>query len=260
MKVIRVIRTHLLLCLLSLGLTGCNTTTVVHVLDRQAIYQSTPYVHLEAGNYTSTISAQQFKNIGNLGIGVFENFDGDAILVNGSLFQTKRDGKLVPPPDTAKLLAGSCMLFDVEKRFTMRNVASYAEFQKALTNHYATNITLRALQVQGTFNSIRVSCNQKQAPPCKPFSQAIRTAQEHVWKEVSGTLVGFWIPPSVPEGIMPPGFHLVFISEDQTKGGRVLDFESDKLIIYFKQALRLTVNYAPNATTHVDIGSLEKDR
>jgi len=256
MNVTHVKRAALLLFLSVLCLTGCNTTTVVHILDRQAVYQTAPMAHLEVGNYKSTISVQQFKSIGNFGIGVFENFDGEAILANGSLFQAKSDGTLVTPPDTTKLLLGSCMLFDVEKRFTMRNIASYTEFQKALTTYYATNISLRAIQVQGTFSSMRVACSQKQEPPCKPFSQAIRTAREHTWKEVRGTLVGFWIPPTVPEGIMPPGFHLVFISEDRTKGGRVLDFESDKLILYFKQIQRLTINYAPDATPRLDVGPL----
>jgi acetolactate decarboxylase len=144
------------------------------------------------------------------------------------------------------------MLFDVEKRFTMRNVASYREFKKALTSHYATNPCIRALQVEGTFNSITVSCNQKQEPPCKTFSQATSLAKEHTWKEVKGTLIGFWMTPSVPDAVIPPGFHLVFISEDRTKGGRVVDFESEKLILYFKQVLRLTINYSPNTTTHFD--------
>lgn len=256
MNVTHLKRALFLLCLLTLVLTGCNTTTVVHILDRQALYQSAPLAHLETGNYKSTISAQQFKSIGNFGIGVFENFDGEAILLNSSLFQARSDGTVKTPPDTAKLLFGSCILFDIEKRFTMRNVASYAEFQKALATHYATNMTLRAIHVQGTFNSIRVACSQKQEPPYKPFSQAMRTAREHTWKEVSGSLIGFWIPPTVPEGIMPPGFHLVFISEDHTKGGRVVDFASDKLILYFKQALRLTINYAPDATPRLDVGPL----
>ncbi len=252
MNVIRVKRTLILLSLLTLAVTGCNTTTVVHILDRQSVYQTAPLAHLEAGNYKSTISVQQFKSIGNFGFGIFESFDGDAILFNGNVFQAKSDGQVVVPPESAKLLLASCMLFDVEKRFTMRNISSYTEFKKALTSHYATNQCIRALQVEGTFNSITVACNQKQESPCKPFSQATRLAKEHTWKDVKGTLIGFWLTPSVPDAVMPPGFHLVFISEDRTKGGRVLDFESDKLILYFKQVLRMTVNYTPDATTHFD--------
>jgi acetolactate decarboxylase len=252
MNVTRVKRTLILLSVLTLAVTGCNTTTVVHILDRQSVYQTVPLAHLESGNYKSTISVQQFKSIGNFGLGIFENFDGEAILFNGNVFQAKGNGQVVVPPESAKLLLGSCMLFDVEKRFMMRNVASYTEFKKALTTHYATNQCIRALQIEGTFNSITVSCNQKQVSPCKPFSQATRLAKEHTWKEVKGTLIGFWLTPSVPDAVMPSGFHLVFISEDRTKGGKVLDFESDKLILYFKQVLRMTINYTPNTTSHFE--------
>jgi acetolactate decarboxylase len=132
-------------------------------------------------------------------------------------------------------------------------VSSYAEFQKALISHYATNQMIRALQVKGFFNTISVTCSQQQEPPYKPFKEASRVVQKHTWKRVKGTLIGFWFPPSVPDAIISSGFHLHFISEDKTKGGCVIDFESDKLILYFKQVMRMTINYAPASTTHFDI-------
>lgn len=253
-------KNHLLFNAFFLGfvsvLTGCNTTTIVHMLDRHAVYQTAPLAYLQAGNYNNTISVQQFKSIGNFGIGLFDGFDGEAVLADGAVYQATSDGKVLIPPDTAKLLFGACMLFDVEKRFTMRNVPSYAEFQKALKSHYATNQMIRAIQVEGTFTSISVACSQKQEPPYKPFSEAFRLTREHTWKNIRGTLIGFWLPPTVPEAVMAPGFHLQFISEDKTKGGRVLDFESEKLILYFKQVMRMTVNYAPASTTHFDVAPL----
>ena len=243
-----------LLLSLVLAFTGCNTTTIVQMLDRHALYQSTPLAYLQAGNYNTSITTGQFKSIGNFGIGTFDGFAGEAVMLDGVVYQIASDGKITLPPDSAKLFFGSCMLFDVEKRFTIRNVPSYIDFQKALQVYFSTNLHIRAIQVEGTFKSIRVSCVEKQTQPYKPFNEASRQAKVYTWKEMRGTLVGFWTPPSVPEAVMAPGFHLKFISEDKTKGGHVVDFQADKLTILMKHIMRLTVNYSPTASSHFDTG------
>ncbi len=232
--------------------TGCNTTTIVQMLDRHALYQSTPLAYLQAGNYNTSITTGQFKSIGNFGIGTFDGFAGEAVMLDGVVYQIPSTGKIAIPSDETKLFFGSCILFDVEKRFTMRNVQSYNDFQKALQSYFSTNLHLRAIQVEGTFKSIRVSCVEKQTPPYKPFNEASRQAKVHTWKEMRGTLVGFWTPPSVPEAVMAPGFHLKFISEDKTMGGHVIDFQADKLTILMKNIMRMTVNYSPTASSHFD--------
>jgi acetolactate decarboxylase len=241
-----------LLMSLVLAFTGCNTTTVVHVLDRHALYQSTPLAYLQAGNYNASITVEQFKSIGNFGIGIFDGFDGEAVLLNGVVYQINGAGKIVIPPGQTKLLFGSCLLFDMEKSFTMHNVPSYAAFQQSLQSYFSTNQLIRAIQVEGTFTSIRVSCTEKQTPPYKPFNEASRPTKEYTLKNIQGTLVGFWTPPTVPEAVMPSGFHLQFVSEDKTVGGHVVDFQTDKLAILFKQIRRLTVNYSPTTSSRFD--------
>ena len=252
MTITKQIKYSVLFMSFALSFTGCNTTTLVHMLDRHALYQSTPLAYLQAGNYNASITVAQLKGIGNFGIGTFDGFDGEAVLLNGVVYRITSTGKIVLPDDPTKLLFGSCMLFDVEKRYTMRNVASYADFQQALQSSFLTNLYIRAIHVEGTFNSIRVSCTEKQKPPYKPFNEASRHTKEYTWKNMNGTLVGFWTPPTVPEAVMNSGFHLQFISEDKTMGGHVVDFQADKLTILFKQIMRLTVNYSPTASSHFD--------
>jgi len=252
MTITNQVKYSVLLMSLVLTLTGCNTTTIVYMLDRHALYQSTPLSYLQAGNTNVSITIEQFKSIGNFGIGTFDQFAGEAVLLQGVAYQITESGKVVMPADHDKLLFASCMLFDMENRFAMRNVPSYSVFQEALQHYFSTNLYLRAIQVEGAFTSIRVSCTKKQTPPYKPFDEASRHTKEYTWHNLQGTLVGFWTPPSVPEAVMTPGFHLQFISDDKMIGGRVVDFQADKLTIFFKQIKRLTVNYSPTASSHFD--------
>jgi acetolactate decarboxylase len=52
---------------------------------------------------------------------------------------------------------------------------------------------------------------------------------------VEGTLVGFWFPEYVG-GVNIPGFHLHFISADETKAGHVLEFEAANLKLEIDQS------------------------
>lgn len=252
MTIVKKVKHSVLFLSFALFLTGCNTTTLVKMLDRHALYQSAPLAYLQAGNYNTSITVEQFKSIGDFGIGTFDGFDGEAVLLNGIVYQITSTGKITLPPASTQLLVGSCMLFDVEKRFTMRNVPSYEGFQQALQSYFSTNLSIRAIQVEGVFNSIRVSCAEKQLPPYKPFDEASHRTKEYTWKDKRGTLVGFWTPPTVPGSVMASGFNLAFISEDKTIGGHVVDFQADKLTILFKNVMRLTVNYAPSGSSHFD--------
>ncbi len=52
---------------------------------------------------------------------------------------------------------------------------------------------------------------------------------------MEGTLVGFWFPEYVG-GVNLPGFHLHFISADETKAGHVLEFEATSLKVEIDQS------------------------
>lgn len=236
------LRLALAACLLLAA--GCRTTYTTLVQDRDTATQLAPFLYILSGNYDGVTTVAQFKAAGNLGIGTFQGLDGEAVLLDGIVYQVKGDGSVVIPDDTTLMPFGTCTLFDDDIRQTVRNVASFEQFSAALENSFSDRQVFYAVKATGRFNTIRVRSCDKQEKPYPPLAEATRHQHEYTYSDLRGTLVGFWTPPFVPGAIGVPGFHLHFISDDRTRGGHVLDFRADKLDVILDRTPRITIDFS----------------
>ena len=234
---------------------GCRTTYTTLVQDRDTIYQLAPFIYILSGNYDGVLTVSQFKAAGTLGIGTFEGLDGEAVLLDGVVYQVKGDGTVSAPEDTRHMPFGACTLFDSDLRRNMRHIASYDIFSKTLESNFQDKQIFYAVRAEGLFKSIRVRSCDKQEKPYRPLAEATKQQHEYTYEKIRGTLVGFWTPPFVPGSIGVPGFHLHFLSDDHTKGGHVLDFQSDALSISLDPTPRITVDFS----TPVDMPLMEQN-
>jgi acetolactate decarboxylase len=70
---------------------------------------------------------------------------------------------------------------------------------------------------------MKVRAIPAQQKPYPALTEAAKSQSIHEYRNVSGTLVGFYTPVLF-EGLNVPGYHLHFIAEDKSTGGHVLDF------------------------------------
>jgi acetolactate decarboxylase len=61
-----------------------------------------------------------------------------------------------------------------------------------------------------------------------PLVQAAAVQPEFEFKNILGTLVGFWTP-EYAKALNVPGYHLHFISADRTRGGHLLQCRGKNL-------------------------------
>lgn len=228
----------------ALAAAGCRTTYTTLVQDRDTVTQLAPFLYILSGNYDGALTVAQYKAAGNFGIGTFEGLDGEAVLLDGVVYQVKGDGSVTIPEDTRHMPFGACTLFDDDQRRTMRNVASFDVFAKTLEAHFEDKQILYAVKAHGVFTSIRVRSCDKQEKPYRPLAEATKQQHEYTYTQVRGTLIGFWTPPFVPGAIGVPGFHLHFLSDDRLQGGHVLDFQARALSITLDPTPRLTVDFS----------------
>ncbi len=232
------------LALACLLLAGCRTTTITQLQDRDTVYQLAPFLYVLSGNYDGTITAAQFTAAGNLGIGTFQGLDGEAVLLDGILYQVKGDGSVHLPRPETPMPFGACTLFDSDRRSTVRHIGSYEAFSRALESALENRQLFHAVRADGLFRTVRVRSCDRQQKPYLPLAEATRFQHEYLYRDVRGTLVGFWTPPFVPGSIGVPGFHLHFISEDRAQGGHLLDFSADRLEVALDPSPRLTVDFS----------------
>lgn len=223
---------------------GCRTTYITQVQDRDTLYQLAPFLYVLSGNYDGVLTAASFKAAGTFGIGTFDGLDGEAVLLDGTLYQVKGDGSVALPADTRTMPFGACTLFDVDVRKTMRHIESYDAFSKALEADFADKRIFYAIRADGVFKSMRVRSCDRQTKPYRPLAEATKQQHEYVYEDVRGSLVGFWTPAFVPGSIGVPGFHMHFISDDRSKGGHVLNFQADALVLSIDPTPRITVDFS----------------
>jgi acetolactate decarboxylase len=235
---------------------GCRTSYTTLVQDRDTVTQLAPFLYILRGEYDGARTVAHYKAAGNFGIGTFDGLDGEAVLLDGTVYQVKGDGTVQIPEETRGMPFGVCTLFDEDSRHTMRNIGSFVQFGQALENVFANKQIFYAVKACGTFSSIRVRSRDKRTEPYRPPAEASRFQHEYTYAQTRGTLVGFWTPPFVPDTIGVPGFQLHYLSDDRTQGGCVLDFQADRLDIVLDPTPRISIDFA----TPIDMPLVERAR
>lgn len=234
---------------------GCRSTYTTLVQDRDTVTQLAPFLYILSGNYDGVLTVAQFKAAGTLGIGTFEGLDGEAVLLDGEVYQVKGDGSVARPEETRRMPFGACTLFDDDLRRKMKNIDSFEHFGQALESSFEDRQIFYAIRAHGLFTALRVRSCDRQQKPYRPLAEATKQQHEYTYAQTRGTLVGFWTPPFVPGAIGVPGFHLHFLSDDRTQGGHVLDFQADALDIALDPTPRITIDFS----TPVEVPLVERD-
>ncbi len=229
------------------ALSGCRTSYTTLVQDRETLTQLAPFIYILSGNYDGSATAADFKAAGDLGIGTFEGLDGEAVMLDGVVYQIKGDGSVLIPDDRTRMPFGACTLFDHDRRHKIKHIASYESFGQALEGAFEEPHIFYAVKAEGTFRRITVRSCDRQTKPYVPLSEVTRLQHEYTYSDIKGTLVGFWTPRFMPGAIGVPGFHLHFIAHDRARGGHVLDFAADHLDTAIDPTPRVTIDFSAPA-------------
>ncbi|OGI07322.1 MAG: alpha-acetolactate decarboxylase [Candidatus Margulisbacteria bacterium GWF2_35_9] len=199
-------------------LAGCSTS------NKNIVYQTSTIDALIAGVFDGDISLTMLASHGNFGIGTFDNLDGEMILLEGTFYQVKADGKIYQPTNTMETPFATVCNFNPDNQFNIPS-GSTIQMVEDLINEKAPNQNLfYAIKIEGTFKNIKTRSVPEQKKPYPPLSEVTKTQPEFNMENISGTIVGFRCPAFV-KGINVPGYHLHFISKDHRQGGHILGLE-----------------------------------
>jgi acetolactate decarboxylase len=199
--------------------------------NTDGVYQYSLFTALANSIYDGTITVAGVKTKGDMGLGTYNGLDGEMIVNNGKVYQFPANGKVTIPPDKTLVPFTVVKFFQPDFVVETDTVTDYPGLKMLAEKQFSSPNYIYALKVSGTFTSIKCGSAEKQDLPYeKTLSEAIANRPVFEWKNIEGTLVGFWFPEYV--GVVNiPGFHLHFISADETKAGHVLEFEAANLKI-----------------------------
>lgn len=193
-----------------------DTVTQVSILDA-----------LLASQFDGCLTCRELLEHGDFGIGTFDRMDGEMVIVDGTVYQIKADGKVyTPDPDNRTPFATVCR-FRPDETWTLSGPMDLEAMKKTIDEKASNQNVFCAVRVEGLFSHMKTHALRMQSKPYPPTAEVVRGVAQFDMEDVSGTIVGFRAPPYV-KGIGDPGYHLHFLSDDKTQGGHIREFVLDR--------------------------------
>jgi len=196
-----------------------------HDFDSAAsrIYLSAPVNALVEGIYEQKMSVTSLMKHGDFGLGTFNDLDGEMVLLDGNLYRAASDGTItMVSPDI--LTPFACVTFFKPLSYEdSHDKMTYAQFQTWLLSMMPSPNIFYAFRIEGDFSLVRARSVPRQEN-YRPLVEVARDQPEFEYRDISGTLAGFFTP-SFMGSVNVPGLHLHFLSQDRTRGGHLLSCE-----------------------------------
>jgi len=184
------------------------------------LYQVSTATALVEGIYQGAVRVGTLREHGDLGLGTFEDLDGEMVIVDGHFFQVRGDGSVREVDDGVLSPFAAITRFAPEPAVTLDECPDMSHLTFGFDRLRHSDNILFALRVDGKFDYVhtRAMCRTEEGVP---LVRAAAVQSEFEFRDVSGTLVGFWTP-EYAKMFNVPGYHLHFVSTDRTHGGHLL--------------------------------------
>lgn len=196
------------------------------VLAQDTVMQISTIDALVAGLYDGTMSCDRLLQYGDLGIGTFDHLDGEMLVLDGTVYQVKADGRVYTPDRKITTPFAAVCRFGVDDTITLKKGMDFKELEEMIDTSISNKNLFYAIKITGTFSYMKTRSVPAQDKPYPPLAEATKNQSVFEMKNVSGTIVGFRCPTYV-KGVNVPGYHLHFISDDRARGGHILGLETD---------------------------------
>ena len=191
------------------------------------LYQVSTATALVEGIYQGAVRVGTLREHGDFGLGTFEDLDGEMVVVDGHYFRVRGDGSVQEVDDGVLSPFAVVTRFVPEPAVTLDQCPDMSHLTSEFDHLRKSDNVFYALRVDGKFDYVhtRAMCRTKEGVP---LVQAAAVQPEFEFRDVSGTLVGFWTP-EYAKMFNVPGYHLHFVSTDRTRGGHLLQCRGENL-------------------------------
>jgi acetolactate decarboxylase len=196
-------------------------------LSHHTLYQVSTAAALVEGIYQGAVRVGTLREHGDLGLGTFENLDGEMVVVDGRFFQVRSDGSVRECTDDMLSPFAVVTRFLPDEAVTLRHCPDLNHLTARFDGLRHSDNVFFALRVDGHFEYVhtRAMCRTEEGVP---LVQAAAIQPEFEFRDVPGTLVGFWTP-DYARTLNVPGYHLHFLSADRNRGGHLLQCRGSDL-------------------------------
>jgi acetolactate decarboxylase len=189
-------------------------------IAHHTLYQVSTAAALVDGIYQGAVRVGTLREHGDLGLGTFEGLDGEMVVVDGHFFQVRSDGSVRECDDSDLSPFSVITRFAPDVEATLEQCPDLSQLTSRFDELRNSDNLFFAIRVDGHFDYVhtRAVCRTDHGVP---LVQAAAIQPEFEFRDISGTLVGFWTP-EYARTFNVPGYHLHFLSTDHKSGGHLL--------------------------------------
>ena len=199
------------------------TTALAESLDveHHSIFQVSTSGAIVQGLYQGCVTVADLRRHGDVGLGTFEDLDGEMILIDGHCYQARADGTVTEAGDDELTPFATVVSFITDSTHPVSDVPTIADLNSTLDELRSSNNVIVAFRIHGTFPTMTLRAACKHEPG---VDLVTATSDQGIFDltDVTGTIVGFWTP-EYAQSIGIAGYHLHAISDDRTLGGHLLE-------------------------------------
>ena len=189
-------------------------------------YQVSTLQALALGFSKSVITVKELIRHGDMGLGTFEDVDGEMIVLDGKCYRAKNDGNVVPAEDERGVPFASVCCFQSERLEKLGRMDTIDRLKEWLTLRIEEDFGLNsmyAVRIDGEFLKVDARSESGTKAHHVTLKDALSVTQKaFVFEDIKGTLVCVYYPDYM-DGINAAGWHLHFLSDDKKCGGHVFD-------------------------------------
>ncbi|KAI5460777.1 alpha-acetolactate decarboxylase [Mariannaea sp. PMI_226] len=217
------------------------------------VYQYSLVSALMDGVASNGVPITTLLSNGDHGLGTFKCMRGEMIIVDGKVYQMKSDGSIVPfdSPQALEQISPFATVTRFEATSKIKTAITSKDGLFDLVTGLLPNNQNHfiGIRIDGNFKSIRVRTAEGQKVPGQSLREVAKQQTEHVFRSVSGTIIGFRCPKFV-SGLNVAGDHLHFITDDRQRGGHILALEADE---------EVELSVAPLLKLHLELPEGDED-
>lgn len=190
------------------------------------IFQVATLQSLILGYFKKVIDVEELLKHGNIGLGTFENVNGEMIVVDGHCYQAQNDGKVIEVDKSTGVPFAAVETLNCDRVFEIDKADSIEQLKIILNNKIDEDFGLNSMhiaKIDAHFSVVHARSESQFVSQHIELKNVLsNTQKDFSFNNVDGTIVALYYPDYM-DGINAPGWHFHFVSSDRTVGGHVFE-------------------------------------
>jgi acetolactate decarboxylase len=204
-----------------------------------AAFQTSTIGAVMDGVYHGDTTVGELREHGDLGLGTFDELDGEMVMVDGSTYRIDAECRAHRASDDARTPFATVTHWIAKHSVNVEQGTDLAGLQARLEALMSSHNYVYAVRAECRFATVRVRSVTPQEPGTR-LVEATRSQTVRDFADSEGTLVGFFTPTFLSH-VGVPGLHLHFITSGRDAGGHVLSLTVERGTLMADETMRLTL-------------------